>query len=138
MAGPLSPAARLKSLSNDYGTTRGANAPDNWLAHIYDGNPSVDGVELDDASCPGYVAIEIPNDDFAATDDNQMEVTVSVPDAEGAWTKTGRFVVLEDADNLGEFWDYVPINALQATAAGPWGEDLEITINYVDDATEPS
>lgn len=137
MAGPLSPAARLKSLKGNYGVTRGSDSPDNWLAHIYDGNPAVDGVELDTGTCPGYAAVAVSNDEFAATDDNQVQATVSVADATGAWTKTGRWVVLEDADNLGEFWDYVPIGALRATGAGPFS-DLEITINYADDATVPA
>lgn len=138
MAGPLSPAARLKSLSNDYGPTRGPNAPDNWLAHLYDDNPAVDGVELDTGTCPGYAAIAFANGDFAATDDNQVQATVTVGDATGAWTKSARWVVLEDADNPGEFWDYVPINELLATAAGPFDGPLEITVNYVDDAADPA
>lgn len=138
MAGPFSPASRSKSLQNDYGPVPSGTRVVNWLAHLYDGNPAVDGVELDDTSCPGYVAIEIANDDFATTDDNQVEVEVDVPDATGAWTKTARWVLLEDADNLGEFWDYVPINALRATAAGPFDGPLVITINYADDATTPA
>jgi len=138
MAGPLSAPARLKSLLDDYGPTRGPNAPDNLLAHIYDGNPAMGGTELDDVTCPGYEPVAIDSDDFEATDDNQVQVEATVADATGAWTRTGRWVVLEDADNLGEFWDYVPIAAVTAADAGPFAGPLLIALNYVDDATAPA
>lgn len=138
MAGPLSQTARAKSLANDFGPTRGPNAADSFIAHLYDDHPEFGGVELDTTSCPGYVAPTIDNDDFAADGDGGMSVVVELADATAAWTKVGRWVVLENAAVADEFWDYVQVDAVTVSAAGPFPEDLEITVLYADDSTDPA
>lgn len=136
MAGPLSADARVKSLQGDYGPTRSSQAPDSLVAHLYDGHPEFDGVELDTSSCPGYVAPTIDSDNFEAVDGG-VQVTVTLADSTGAWTKVGRWVVLENADAAGEFWDYVPVGAVKPTDAGDF-DPLVITLFYSDDSTDPS
>jgi hypothetical protein len=137
MAGPLSPDARARSLTNDFGPVVVGSRVTTWIAHLYDDNPEFGGVELDDATCPGYLPVTFDNDEFEATDEG-MTVLLTLADADDAWTKSGRYVVLEDDDTPGEFWDYVPINEVRATAAGPFTEDVELVIFWSDDSTDPS
>lgn len=136
MAGPLSLTARTKSLSNDYGPTRGPNAADGFRAAIYDDHPEFGGVELDTVSCPGYARVVVDNDDFAVVGGG-IEVTVAVADATGPWTKTGRWVLLLNAADLTEVWDYVPVTAVRPSEASTF-DPLRITVFYSDDSTTPA
>lgn len=135
MAGPLSDTARAKSLANDFGPTRGPNSPDQFLIAIYDDNPEFGGVELDTGSCPGYARATVDNDDFAVGTVG-MSVTGSMADATGAWTQIGRYLVLLNAADDTEAWDYTAISALRVREAGPV-DDVEFTVFYSDDATTP-
>lgn len=140
MAGPFAPPARLKSLKNDYGSAHGPNAPTDWLIAILDGHPEQGGVELDDTSCPGYARLEATQADFVETVDGGMQATIGLPDATGPWTKTGVFAMAIDADDPDPEtggWDYVLIDQVTLSEAGPFENPLRFTVYYSDDSTTP-
>jgi len=135
MAGPLSDTARAKSLSDDFGPTRGPNSPDQFLVAIYDDNPDFGGVELDGGSCPGYARTTVNNDDFIVVDGG-MSITATLANPTEAWTQVGRYVVLLNADDDTEAWDYGPVTAIRVSSAGTL-QPLIVTVHYDDDTTTP-
>lgn len=140
MAGPLSSAARAKSLANDFGPTRGPNSPDFFEVALYDDNPEFDGVELTDADCPGYARFTVDNDDFTAVTEGVQIVVLAedLPEPTGSWTKSARWAVLLNSTDDTEAWDYSEIDPMRATAAGPFEDDFELTVFYSDDSTDPA
>ena len=101
------------SLANDYGATHGPNAPEEHELAIFDGDPSVEGVEV--AEQPRAT---VTNDaGWADPENGQVArvVPVQMPDATAAY----------DADYWaliagGVMWDYGPLTEpLEVTEAGP-------------------
>lgn len=137
MAGPYSPNARVRSLKNDFGPLRGPNSPDTFLVALLVGVPGFGGVELDDGQCPGYVRVEIDNDDFIVGTDGLVSISVPIGDATGPWLQVADTAALLDAADPSEMWDYVPIERVRVTAAGPVNPVI-FTVNYADDATVPA
>lgn len=137
MAGPLSPTARAKSLANDFGPTRGPNAPDSFYVILLDDDPEFDGVELDSGTCPGYARVLVDSDDFVVVDDVGMRIFATLPDATGAWSKIGRFAALLNSADTTEMWDYTTIDPIRVREAGYFEEALSFTVYYSDDSTEP-
>lgn len=135
MAGPLSPGARSQSLQNDYAETPPAR-PSGFLAAIYDGDPEFGGEELTDADCPGYARVPVAYTDFTVVDEG-IEAVVTGFEATAAWTKVGRVVLLLNADDPSEGWDYSFIATLRVRAAGPL-DPLQFTVYYSDDSTDPT
>lgn len=138
MAGPVSPSARAKSLANDFGPTRGPNAPDGFLIILLDDNPEFDGVELDSTSCPGYARAAVNNDDFEVVSGVGMRVLKTLASPTGAWTKIARYAALLNASDTSEMWDYTAINPIRVREAGPFESALSFTVYYSDDSTDPS
>jgi hypothetical protein len=138
MAGPVSPAARAKSLANDFGPTRGPNAPDGFYIILLDDNPEFDGEELDSGTCPGYARTAVDNDDFAVISGVGMRVTANPAAPTGAWTKIARYAALLNAADTSEMWDYTAINPIRVREAGPFENPLSFTVYYSDDSTEPA
>ena len=137
----LDPSARLKSLQNDYGTTRGPNSPAAYTLHLYVGDPEMGGTEMpttttledDTVVANGYVAPMVQSNSFAP-DDIGMTATVPLPDALAEWPDAATHWLLRDA-TTGEGWDYAPLSEpLSVTAAGPV-QPLDVTVFYDDDIT---
>jgi hypothetical protein len=137
MAGPVSPSARAKSLANDFGPTRGPNAPDGFYIILLDDNPEFDGVELDTGTCPGYARTAVDNDDFVV-DDVGMKVVAALAAPSGAWTKIARYAALLNAADTSEMWDYAAIDPIRVREAGPFESPLSFIVYYSDDSTEPA
>ena len=134
MAGPLSSTARAKSLANDFGPTRGVNSPTQFQVALYDESPEFGGVELDTTSCPGYARPTINNADFAA-DGETFVIEVLPASPTGAWTKTAKYAVLLNAADTTEVWDFLPINQVRVSSAGPFPMPLRLVIYYNDSAS---
>lgn len=58
---PLDAAAQNKSLANDYGATKGANAPASHTLHLFAGHPAAGGTQL----TAGYTAPTVTNNGTA-------------------------------------------------------------------------
>lgn len=110
-------AAQELSLDNDYGPTRGPNAPDNLIVHLFGGDPDGDGVEVTGG---GYAPATMSNDDWALAADGIKSTDPSpiFPAPTGEWDITATHWALEDADT-GLWWDSAPLSTpLDVTGAG--------------------
>lgn len=120
-------AAMNRSLDNDYGTTRGPNAPDAFEVALFDEDPTLDGVEL---AGNGYARGAQDNDDWLPSADGLKATVapVAFPDATAAWT-TARYWGLYDPITA-TWWEYARlVEPLDVTAAGP-GPTLALAIFY--------
>ena len=114
-------AAMNRSLDNDYGTTRGPNAADSHELALFDNDPTIDGVELDDADCPGYARADVAPADWAASAGGSKSTTDPVPfdDPTDAWDTQAKWWALIDGDDHTTVWDCAALSeALSITEAG--------------------
>lgn len=138
----LDAAARLRSLQDDYGPTRGPNAPDSYTVELWVGDPSLAGsyqmpatTTLEDSTvvANGYAAPTVLSDNFAP-DELGIGVRVQFPDATEEWPDTATHWLLRDTVT-GEGWDYALLaTPLDVTAPGP-GPAVDVTVFYDDDIT---
>lgn len=102
----LDTAAQNASLDNDYGATKGANAPASHEVALFDGDPSNGGAEL--TSTGGYARVTVTNNGTnwpAAADGAKTSATVTFPTATAAWSDTAtHFVLFDHADSVTR-WD---------------------------------
>lgn len=121
---------RNASLANDYGATKGPNAAASHQFAVFEGDPSVDGVELTGG---GYARVTLPNDGtvWPAPVGGQLTITVDLP-LTGEPTGIGDHFALFDAADGTSCWDTGPLSTdLLYTAAGTY--QITITIVSEDD-----
>lgn len=99
--------AQNASLANDYGPTKGPNAPASLQVALFDGDPLTGGVEL--APDGGYVRVTVPNDGSTwptAPDGGAVtSVALSWGPSTDAWSAVAtHFVLFDDADGA-TAWD---------------------------------
>lgn len=127
-------AAMNKSLDNDYGTTRGPNAPLSHALALYVGDPVVDGVEV---SGGGYARVTILPADWAAATDGEKSLTAPAEFAAptDTWGDTITHWALVGADGL--VWDTGTLTEpLDVTSAALRGPLVSVTVFYDDAVTE--
>lgn len=110
-------AAQVASLSNDYGATKGPNAPVNLDVEIWVGDPleagsyempattDIDGV----VTANGYASVTVPNDGttWNAPDPVTGELLsnpITFPTSTAEWPDTGTHWLLRDTAT-GDAWD---------------------------------
>lgn len=126
-------AARNASLDNDYGTTRGPNAPSagHDLA-LFDGDPMTTGVEV---AGGGYARTRVPHSKWlpATGGMKRTDGPVVFPAVTGEWDGV--------VTHLGLFWagtevlaDTVPLAEPVAVLDPGPGPEVNVSIYYNDDA----
>lgn len=102
----LDPAAQSASLDNDYGATKGPNAPASLQVALFTDDPLLGGVEL--AAVGGYARAVVPNDGTtwpaAASAGSKSSAVISFGTSTDAWSDTASWFVLFDAAT-GTRWD---------------------------------
>lgn len=107
------------SLDNDYGSTKGPNAPANHELVMYDGDPRDGGVELNDTDCPGYERVTVANDSgWPAAVDGRKTRTITMPVPTDAWDQTATHWGLENTttNGVGDFGRFA--DPIVVTGAG--------------------
>ncbi|HJR88834.1 MAG TPA: hypothetical protein VJ782_01575 [Aeromicrobium sp.] len=143
----ISPDARLRALRCTLGPDRAAIAPASFTAHLFTGDPMSSGVEIADETevddglggtvfVPnGYAPVVVDSDDFAATADFGMTVSVQFPDSLEAYPAEVTHWALFDPV-AEEWWDSGPLfEPEQVTGAGSWSP-IAVTVFYDDDVEE--
>lgn len=114
--------AQAASLDNDYGSTRGPNAPASLIFRIFVGDPMGDGVEMpattDIDGVPtanGYAPVTVPNDDATwlpadVTDGSKATNPLTFPTSLAPYPEIGTHMQVEDAAT-GAVWDCVALAA---------------------------
>jgi hypothetical protein len=121
--GPLDTAAQDASLDNDYGATKGANAPSSHELALFTDDPRLGGVELD--ATGGYVRVVVTNDGTnwpAASGGMKVGAFQTFPDSTAAWSDTAKWWVLFDHADGTTRWDAGPLDDeidVNAAGAGP-------------------
>lgn len=133
-------AAMERSLDNDYGATAGPHAPASFQVALFDGDPSVEGVELrtlnDDNEPTNYSRVTIFQEDFGPAEEGVKAllepVTFPAPAAE--WDTATHWGLYDPVEGL--WWDCAPFqDPLEVTAASNKGPVVSLAIFY-DDNTE--
>ena len=130
-------AAMERSLDNDYGSTRGPNAPDSFEVMLLDSF----GVEIDDVSLDEDGITEIPNGYARATHDNddwlpaaegvKVSGTVTFPAPTAEWETAVYRALIDPLTN--QRWDYAPLaDPLDVSGAGSGTPTLVMTVFYDD------
>jgi hypothetical protein len=116
-------AAANKSLDNDYGASKGANAPASHTLHLFAGDPAIpaaDGGGVELTSAGGYSAPTITNNGTSwqpAANGQKNGVNVTFPASTGAWSAVATHWALLGSDGL--WWDTGVLgSAINITAAG--------------------
>jgi hypothetical protein len=108
-------AAQNASLDNDYGTTRGPNAPDAHELALFNGDPRFGGTEL---SGNGYDRTPVLPADWDPAEDGAKSATVTPADATGEWQSATHWLLIATA--TGDWWETAALDqATSVTAAGP-------------------
>jgi hypothetical protein len=146
--GLLSIAAQNATLDHDYGASKAADAPAAFELALFNGDPTLGGVELDAAG--GYARVTMASDgtNFPPAENGQKvcaEVTFPTPTDE--WTAAGvadtaTHWVLFDAAT-GDAWDYDELTAeVNVERDEDTGELIAVTVTvqpiifYGDEQTE--
>jgi hypothetical protein len=107
----LDEAAQNASLDNDYGASRGPNAPAAHQVALFDGDPLLGGLEL--TSAGGYARVTVTNNGTnwpAAASGAKTSAAVTFPTSSGAWSSTAtHWVLYDDADGT-TAWDSAPLD----------------------------
>lgn len=107
----LDPAAQSASLDNDYGATKGPNAPASLQVALFTDDPLLGGTEL--AAVGGYARAVVPNDGTtwpaAASAGSKSSAVISFGTSSAAWSDTASWFVLFDAAT-GTRWDDGPLD----------------------------
>lgn len=102
----LDTAAQNASLDNDYGASKGANAPTAHEVALFTDHPDLGGTEL--TSTGGYARVSWTNDGTnwpAASGGQKTSATVTFPVPTAAWSDTATYWVLFDAADSTTRWD---------------------------------
>lgn len=115
-------AAQEASLDNDYGPTRGPNAPDGLEVAFFAGDPDVDGIEVPTAvegEPTGYERVSFSNDDWEPADGGvKRSFPIEFPDALTEWPETVTHAALRDPVT-GLWWDSLELEEpLDVTGPG--------------------
>lgn len=122
--------ARNASLDNDYGTTRGPNAADTHEVALLD----VDGVELDDATSPGYARATVLPAAWPAAADGQKTIVVAFDPPTDEWVPAAGWQLIDPATDA--VWDDGDlVDPLYVTAASDTGPTVVVTVAYATDLT---
>lgn len=117
--------AQNRSLDNDYGTTRGPNAPDDFEVALFDINPASGGVEI---TGPGYARAALDSDDWLPADEGVKRVTVAFPDSTDTWSQATYWGLYDPV--VGLWWDCAPlVLPLNVTGAGT-GPTVALSVFY--------
>jgi hypothetical protein len=126
-------AAMNRSLDNDYGSTRGPNAPDSHFVSLWVDDPMLGGEECDG---PGYARVELDQDTgWQAADDGYKDLVTGVQFAapSGAWPQCTHWALMDDTDP-DQMWDCGPLTSpLNISSSSPTGPLVTFAI-YYDDA----
>lgn len=128
-------AAQNKSLDNDYGSTKGANAPAAHEVALFDGDPTQGGTEL--TSDGGYARVTLTNNGTnwpAASSGAKTSATVTFPTSTDAWSDTATWFVLYDHADSVTAWDAGLVAEISVDAAGETPRTT-LTIYYSNEAT---
>lgn len=107
----LDDAAANASLANDFGPTRGANAPDSHEVELWDGDPTIDGsAEL---SGNGYAPATVLPAAWSTPAGRAISALATFGTPSGPWDESTHYVLRGDDGNL---WDF-----------GAWAESLQVT-----------
>jgi hypothetical protein len=113
-------AAQNKSLDNDYGATKGANAPASHVLALFAGDPNLTGVEL--TSAGGYARVTVTNNGTnwpAASDGLKVAAAQSFPASTAAWSDVATHWALFDAADGTTCWDTGTLDEeIDVSAAG--------------------
>lgn len=128
----LDPAAQSASLDNDYGATKGPNAPATLEVALFTGDPLLGGTEL--AATGGYARVVVPNDGTtwpnAASAGSKTSAQVSFGTSTDAWSDVAAwFVLFDHADGVTRWDDGELADEINVTAAGTTVAAL-ITVYY--------
>lgn len=125
-------AAMNAFLDNNYGPTRGPNAPDNLECALFNGDPQDDGIELDPTDNPGYAPAAVDQDTaWAGAAAGATTALVQFDDPTDAWADEATHWLLRDPDT-GVGWDCAALlDPLDITDAGD-GPQIAVTILYAD------
>lgn len=137
--------AMERSLDNDYGPTRGPNAPDNLTVHMFNGDPTTpegyeisDHSEVDDGdggieSVPnGYAPVPMSNDNWLPSSGG---IKLSDPNPLFGppfeeWDTVTHWAIKDPATGL--WWDSAPLST-ELDVTGPGGSvELQLAIFYDD------
>ena len=121
--------AQNASLDNDYGVTRGPNAPDAHELALFTGDPMLGGVEI---SGGGYVRAPVPPAAWGTAVGGAKSATVTFADTTSDWlTNVTHWLLLDAADSTTR-WDSASFaEAGQITDMGD-GPVVTVTIFYPD------
>ncbi|WP_067428547.1 phage tail fiber protein [Nocardioides jensenii] len=122
-------AAMNASLDNDYGTTRGPNAPAEHELALFSGDPMDGGVEV---SGGGYSRVTVTEADWAAAADGEKSLleTVEFPPTTDEWEDDVTHFALIAAGEV--MWDCAPLaDDLVITGPGT-GPAITITLFHAD------
>jgi hypothetical protein len=128
----LDPAAQSASLDNDYGATKGPNAPASLEVALFTDDPLLGGVEL--AATGGYARVVVPNDGTtwpaAASGGSKTSAQVSFGTSTDAWSDVAAwFVLFDHADGVTR-WDAQELtDEIVVTAAGT-PASVQMTVYY--------
>lgn len=118
--------AQNASLDNDYGVTRGPNAPDSHELALFLGHPLLGGVEL---SGNGYARATVLPGDWVAAADGAKSATVTFADPTGEWQAVDYYALYDAADGT-TLWEVVSLaEPLEVTGAGT-GPTVTFTVFY--------
>lgn len=123
--------ARRKSLRNDYGTNRAADAPASHDAALFAGDPMEDGVEITGL---GYARVEVLPADWADDETEAIVAVVSFPAPGGEWDEATHWALYGDDGNWWDCGEFdTPVLITTASATGPL---VRIPVMYADAITE--
>lgn len=108
-----------------------------WELVLFDADPSLDGVELDDVTAPGYAPASIAPVDWAPADSGEKSLTApaEVGTPTDAWIEAGYWGLRDPS--TGELGDYGPLTEpLAVTEASPDGPLVAPVVFYAD-SVEP-
>lgn len=113
-------AAQNKSLDNDYGSTKGANAPSSHQLALFAGDPNLSGTEL--TSTGGYARKTVTNNGTnwpAASDGIKVCAAQSFAVSTAAWSGVATHWALFDNADGTTCWDTGTLDEeIDVTAAG--------------------
>lgn len=135
--------AMNRSLDNDYGTTRGPNAPAGHLLALFVSDPMLSvenggNIECSAASHPGYARVSVAPENWlpAANGRKDLAAPKQFPATTGEWDPEPEYWALYDSAGA-VMWDCGPLSdPLQVTGAGS-GPLVSVSVFYDDALAEP-
>lgn len=118
-------AAQNRSLDNDYGTTRGPNAPSSFQVALFESNPALGGIEI---TGPGYARVTLSSNSFAAAVDGVKTAQVTFPDATGAWTQATYWGLYDPVGAM--WWDCAPLATTLTVSGASSGPVVNLAVYY--------